>query len=89
MKFPLGGSIDHLPFEIDGQTDGNLIPRVHILRGHLFLVFSESVHSAKGDIRVSDIMLSSGQKLKVVAPLQDRAVVCRNVQAAEKSMSDI
>ena len=91
-----------LPFQVDGQTDRNLVPREastrrdenlfkktelehsHVLGRHLFLIFSESIHPAEGDIGISDVMLTSWHKLQIVTLLQDSAVVCGDVEAKER-----
>ena len=85
MKFPLGGSIDHLPFEIDGQTDGNLIPRVHILRGHLLLVLTKSVKATKRNVGIGDVVLARREKLEIITLLQDSAIIGWDIQTGSVS----
>jgi len=53
----------------------------HILRGHLNLVFSESVYSTESDTRVGDDGLTSPKQQKVVTSLQDSAIACWDIQA--------
>lgn len=47
-----------LPFEIDGQADWDLVPRVYILGRHFELVLAESVETTESDTRVGDNGLS-------------------------------
>jgi hypothetical protein len=53
----------------------------HILRRHLELIFAKRVETTQGDVRMSDTVLPSREQLKVIARLQNRAIVRRNVQA--------
>lgn len=50
---------------------------------HLNLILAASEHSAKGDIRVNDDVLTGGQKLKFIPFLEDGAVVHRQVKASK------
>jgi hypothetical protein len=52
----------------------------HILRRHLELILAKRVKTTKGDVWMSDTMLSGGEQLEIISRLQNRAIVRRNVQ---------
>lgn len=80
-------SIDHLPLEINRQADGNLIPRIHVLRRHLLLILTESVKATKRNVGIGDVVLTRREKLEIITLLQDSAIVGRDIQATNGDAS--
>jgi hypothetical protein len=54
--------------------------RVHILRRHFELIFAERVQSTECDVWMGDTVLSGRKQLELIPGLQNRTVVCWDVQ---------
>ena len=74
---------------IQGLKAERILDHAHILGWHLELVLPECEETAKGNVRVGNVVLTSGQKLEVVTALQNGTVIRRNVEARNKGISSL
>lgn len=66
---------------------------VHVLGRHLQLIFSKSEKPTQCDIRIRDVVLTGREKFEIISTLENSAVVCGNIEAANgdlvNSLTDI
>lgn len=55
---------------------------IHVFGGHLDLVLAQGIEPAQRHARIGDNRLSGAQEFEFVTLLQDRAVVCRYIEAS-------
>jgi hypothetical protein len=60
--------------------------RVHILRRHFELIFAEGVQPTECDVWMGDTVLSGRKQLELIPGLQNRTVVCWDVQTEHDSV---
>lgn len=76
-----GNIVDCLPFEIDRQGHGDLVAREDVLRGHFCLALAHGENAAHGDVWIRNTVLAGTNELKIVAALEDHAIVGWDVEA--------